>query len=200
MNKGRELAATTSPGPWVQVERKAMEQWAALIGESPAAGQLLMTMVSRMGRGNALVASQTALKEASGLSIASVKRAVKLLKERQFIEIVQIGPTRSSSAYVVNSRVAWTGKREGMRQSMFHAVVLASESEQKEIETEDLKHLPEIFTGEQQLPVGDGLEPPSEPALPGLEHDLPAREIGLHDDGTLSNVAQRNIKQHEDNT
>jgi|TARA_Y100000114_G_C11761976_1_gene330309 hypothetical protein len=180
MTQSKELGATTSPGPWVQVERKAMEQWAALIAESPAAGQLLMTMVARMGRGNALVASQQALTEASNLSLSSVKRAIKLLKDRRFVEIVQIGPTRSSSAYVINSRVAWSGKREGMRQSMFHAVVLASESDQKEIDTDELKHLPEIFTGEQQLPVGDGLEPPSEPAIPGLEHDLPARQAEHH--------------------
>ena len=111
MTQSKELGATTSPGPWVQVERKAMEQWAALIAESPAAGQLLMTMVARMGRGNALVASQQALTEASNLSLSSVKRAIKLLKDRRFVEIVQIGPTRSSSAYVINSRVAWSGKR-----------------------------------------------------------------------------------------
>lgn len=181
MTQAKELAATTSPGPWVQVERKAMEQWAALIGECPAAGQLLMTMVARMGRGNALVASQRALAEISGLSLSSIKRAVKQLKDRQFIEIVQIGPTKSSSAYVINSRVAWTGKREGLRQSLFHAVVLASESEQKEIECGALKRLPVIFTGEQQLPTGEGLPPPSEPSLPGLEPDLPARQMDIED-------------------
>lgn len=34
--------------------------------------------------------------------------------------------------------------------------------------------LPRMFPGEQQLPAGPGLPPPSEPALPGLEADLPA--------------------------
>lgn len=198
--KPRQLAITTEPGPWVQVDRKAMEQWAALIAESAPAGQLLMTMVSNMGRGNALVASQMALVEATGLSRSTVQRALKVLRERKWVEVVQIGPNKSSSAYVINSRVAWTGKTDGKRHSLFHAVVLAAESEQTQIETGELKHLPEIFTGEQQLPYGDGMEPPSEPALPGLEHDLPAREVALHEDNTLSNVAQRNIEQHKDNT
>jgi hypothetical protein len=30
-------------------------------------------------------------------------------------------------------------------------------------------------SGERQMPVGDGLPPPSEPPLPGLEPDLPAK-------------------------
>lgn len=178
--KQRELGVTTSPGPWVQVDRKAMERWAKLIAENASAGQLLMTMISRMGRGNALVASQQALVEASGLGRSTVYRALKTLKERNWVEVIQIGPNKSSSAYVINSRVAWAGNTEGKRYSMFDAVVLAAESEQPEIETGELEHIPEIFTGEHQLPVGDGLEPPSEPAIPGLEHDLPARQPNHH--------------------
>lgn len=178
--KHREVGVTTNPGPWVQVDRKALEKWAMLIAENASAGQLLMTMISRMGRSNALVASQQALVEASGLGRSTVYRALKTLKERNWVEIVQIGPNKSSSAYVINSRVAWTGNTEGKRYSMFDAAVLVSESEQPEIQTGELEHIPEIFTGEQQLPTGDGLEPPSEPAIPGLEHDFPARQTEHH--------------------
>src|SRR5690606_19698343 len=115
--KHREVGVTTNPGPWVQVDRKALEKWAQLIAENASAGQLLMTMVSRMGRSNALVASQQALVETSGLGRSTVYRALKTLKERNWVEVVQIGPNKSSSAYVINSRVAWSGNTEGKRYS-----------------------------------------------------------------------------------
>ena len=31
-----------------------------------------------------------------------------------------------------------------------------------------------LFPGERQLPTGDGEDPPSQPALPDMEPDLPA--------------------------
>lgn len=79
---------------------------------------------------------------------------------------------------MVNDRVAWHGARDGLRYSLFSAAVVVSEEEQPD-RTElgrqaPLRHLPRI--GERQLPVGDGLPPPSQPFLNGMEPDLPATE------------------------
>jgi hypothetical protein len=41
----------------------------------------------------------------------------------------------------------------------------------------ELRRIPVLFPGEQQLPTGDGLPPPSQPSIPGLEPDLPERRV-----------------------
>src|SRR3546814_14598041 len=68
--------------------------------------------------------------------------------------------------------------REGLRYSLFSATVVVSDSEQPDRDTlgkqEPLRRLPPI--GERQLPHGDGLPPPSQPFLDGIEPDLPATE------------------------
>src|SRR3546814_10009606 len=70
------------------------------------------------------------------------------------------------------------GPREGLRYSLFSATVVVSDSEQPDRDTlgkqEPLRRLPPI--GERQLPHGDGLPPPSQPFLDGIEPDLPATE------------------------
>lgn len=90
----------------------------------------------------------------------------------------QIGPSGTVNAYIVNRRFAWTQKRDNIRYALFDASIIVSDEEhpdQSELgQQSPLNQLPKVFSGERQLPSGDGLEPPSEPALPGMEPDLPA--------------------------
>src|SRR3546814_2953962 len=72
-----------------------------------------------MGRHNAIVASQTTLAKAAHCSLPTLKRALSILREQGWIEVRQIGPTGTACAYVINDRVAWTGKRDGIRYSLF---------------------------------------------------------------------------------
>src|SRR3546814_18084850 len=82
------------------------------------------------------------------------------------------------NTYLLNDRVVWSGPREGLRYSRFSATVVVSDSEQPDRDTvgkqEPRRRLPPI--GERQLPHGDGLPPPSQPCLDGIEPDLPATE------------------------
>ncbi|HHU7165614.1 TPA: hypothetical protein ACULG7_005102, partial [Escherichia coli] len=55
----------------------------------------------------------------------------------------------------------------------FTARVLADRDEQQAIDDAPLRRIPTLMPGEQQLPSGPGEEPPSQPAFPGLEPDLP---------------------------
>ena len=179
VQKSPELAlASPATGTWVQVDRKAMEQWGKLAVSSPLAAGLLMTMTSKMGRHNALIASQKTLAELMGCTDRSIRTALSTLKAGQWIDIRQIGQTGSVNAYIINKRVAWSGKRDGMRYALFSAAVLLSEAEQPDKESLDdqlgLFQFPTQLPGEQQLPTGPGLEPPSEPMMPGLEPDIPA--------------------------
>lgn len=166
-------------GTWVQVDRKAMELWGQLALSNPGAAQLLGAMISKMGPYNALVVSQKVLADLAGCSLPTVKRRLKALRDGNWIEARQIGPTGTANAYIINDRVAWSGKRDGIRYSMFSAAVIVSDEEQPDAASLDnqapLNRFPNVYSGEMQLPSGDGLEPPSEPAIPGLELDLPSR-------------------------
>jgi Firmicute plasmid replication protein (RepL) len=179
--KAKGLAIATAPsGTWVQTERKAHEQWAKLAVANPRAASVLHVMVAQLGRNNALVASQANLARLSGCSLPTLKRALSVLREQNWIQLVQIGPTGTACAYVINDRVAWQGNRDSIRYSLFSASVLASDDEQPDRATLDaqpaLVRLPSLYPGERQLPAGDGLPPPSQPVFAGFEVDLPATE------------------------
>ncbi|WP_219818022.1 helix-turn-helix domain-containing protein, partial [Pseudomonas aeruginosa] len=95
-------------GTWVQTERAAHEAWAGLIGRQPRAAALLHLLVANMDRSGALVASQATLASLMGVSVATVKRALIVLTDECWIDVVRVGSERGGvNAYVVNRRVAW---------------------------------------------------------------------------------------------
>lgn len=176
----RQVGITTAPsGSWVQTERKAHEKWAQLISNHPKSAALMHLIIAHMGRHNALVASQATLATMLGCTVRTIQRALEPLRDGHWLEVRSIGATGSASAYIVNSRVAWTGSRDGLRHSLFDATVLVSEVEQPDRDQlehqEPLQRLPDLAPGEQQLPTGEGLPPVSQPSFLGLEPDLPAR-------------------------
>ena len=141
----------------------------------------MMVLVAQMGRHNAIVVSQKNLARLAKCSRATLQRALDVLQQDNWIEARQIGQNGTVNAYIVNDRVAWSGNRDGIRYSMFSAAVLVSDDEQPDRDMLDaqeaLERIPSMFHDEQQLPTGPGLDPPSQPALPGMEPDLPARKI-----------------------
>lgn len=174
----KALPEKKTRGHWVQTERQAHEAWAELMRKSPRAAELLHLLVARMGDHNAVVVSQKTLGELMERNTRTVRRAVKELVAGNWIEVRQLGDTASVNAYVINDRVAWSGRRESLRYSLFSAAVVVSSQEQPDSSDigsqAPLRALPTLFPGERQLPTGPGLPPPSEPILPGMEPDLPA--------------------------
>lgn len=164
-------------GTWVQTERAAHEAWAGLISRQPRAAALLHLLVANMDQRGGLVASQATLAQLMGVSTATVKRALTVLSDELWIEVVRVGSERGGvNAYVVNRRVAWADKRENQRFAAFDARILVSESEQAAPISGDLpplRQIPSLSPGESQLPQGSGLEPPSQPSIGGMEPDLP---------------------------
>jgi len=173
-----ELGKRRPAGNWVQTEREAHEAWAGLIERAPKAAQLMHLLTARVGEHNAVVVSQKTLAKLMKCSRRTVQRAVDILAEDRWIEIRQIGENGTVNAHIINDRVAWSGPREGIRYSLFSAAVIVSEAEQPDSDQlgkqRPLRRLPKLFSGERQLPGGPGEPPPSQPALPGMEPDLPA--------------------------
>lgn len=168
-------------GNWVQTERAAHEAWGALIAKAPKAAQLMHILVARIGPHNAVVVSQNTLMALTRASRRTVQRALAVLVDDRWIEVRQVGQNGTVNAYIINDRVAWTGKRDGIRYSLFSAAVVLSEEEQPDRDQLDhlppLRQVPSIGRGEQQLPTGPGLAPPSEPPFPGMEPDLPTTTL-----------------------
>lgn len=168
----------SKPGQWVQTERKAHEDWANLIGRKPKAAMLLHHLVAKMGHQNAVVISQKTLAKLMGVTDRTVRTALSDLVAERWIQIVKMNGPGTVAAYVVNDRVAWGQPRDQLRLSVFSATVVADVEDQDTatLDHVELRRIPTLFPGERQLPSGPGTEPPAQPALDGLEHDLPAIE------------------------
>jgi len=174
----KKIGTAARPATWVQTEREAHESWAQLIVKAPVAARLMHVLVAHMDSSmNAVVASQATLGELlGGLHRNTVRKAIQLLERDRWIEVVQLGGKGGALAYRVNSRVAWGQSREKIQYAAFNARVLASGSEQSQSlgGRAPLRRVPSLMRGEQQMPSGEGLEPPSQPSFEGMEPDLPA--------------------------
>ena len=165
-------------GQWVQTERKAHEAWANLIGRKPRAAMLLHHLVAQMGHQNAVVVPQKVLAKLMKCSQETVKRAVADLVAERWVQVVKLNGPGTVNAYVVNDRVAWGQPRDQLRLSAFSATVVADHDDQDPttLDHADLRRIPTLYPGEQQLPAGPGEPPPSQTILDGLEPDLPFLE------------------------
>lgn len=168
-------------GEWVQTPREAHEAWSGLISKSPLAAKVMHLLTARVAEHNAVVISHGTLAELTGASRRGIQNALKILAADRWLEQRQIGDRGTVNAYVLNDRIVWSGPRDGIRYSIFSAMVVVSDREQPDSATLDrqqpLRGIPALYPGERQLPVGEGLPPPSEPALPGFEHDLPTLDL-----------------------
>ena len=149
---------------WLQFEKKGLQELQKLAIRSPAAMGTLLYLVNNMSRSNALVVSQTAIAAGIGAKRESVNRALKYLREHNFIQSVKAG---GATVYVVNSKVAWQGNR-GERYAAFGADVLAIEAEQEQDLIDDprpLKSVPKLMEGERLLVGNEPIDPPDQGEL-----------------------------------
>lgn len=191
-NSSRQEKVGTSAAPkygqWVQTERKAHEAWANLLTRKPRAGILLHLLVAHMGHQNAVVISQKTLAKLMNVTDRTVRTAVSDLVAERWIQVLKLNGPGSVSAYVVNDRVAWGQPRGELVLSVFSAAVVADKDDQDPatMDSTDLRRVPTLYPGEQQLPAGPGEPPPSQAILDGLEPDLPFLEV--QDTGTQNKI------------
>lgn len=139
---------------FLQLTKSQIPQTRLLAKNSPAAFQVIMILVEKMNRNNAVACSQATLAKITGYSLPTIKRAVALLEKDRWLQIIKIG---TSNAYAVNSKVFWQSTRDG-RFATFNATIIADEAEQttkpEEWEGIELKHFPYIYPGEQAVLIG----------------------------------------------
>ena len=75
--------------------------------------------------------------------------------------------------------------RDQLHLAAFTAAVIADATDQEAITLEhrDLRKIPMLYPGERQLPTGAGEDPPSQPAIEGMEPDLPSLQAELEKRG-----------------
>lgn len=177
MAKKLGVPLDTLRNTWVQTERSAHEAWSKLTRNNPMASALMHELVASMGSQNAVVVSQKTLSKILECHVKTVQRAVEHLVAERWIQVVSMGGSGTVNAYVVNDQVAWGEKRDKMMKiSVFSARVIADIDDQSEhqLTHSGLRRIPTLYPGEMQLPSGPGEEPPSQPAIPGMEPDMPA--------------------------
>lgn len=152
---------------FVQVSRQYLKQMRSLARKSPLAHEILYYLVENMGRTtNAVVVSYNTLCEITGVSRPTVGRAIKLLKDDNWIDAVKVG---GATAYCVNARAFWQAKRNQRQYAIFQATVIASESEQdsnfREKAQHPLTHIPIIGDRDRALTSNEDLPPPDQKDL-----------------------------------
>lgn len=146
---------------WLMVDKKPIQAMKRLAVSHPIAMGTLMHMVENMSRSNAYMASQQSIAQALNVSSRAIKEAVVVLQEQRFVQVVKIG---TANAYIVNTKVAWQGKR-GARFAHFHADIVAYEIEQRGADIDDkepLIQLPTAEPGERILVGNEPIDPPDQ--------------------------------------
>lgn len=141
-------------GTWVQTDRAAHELWAEFLSLKGAAtaSRVLHILIARMEDKNVYVISQAALADELTVDPRTIRRAIAMLRDHRWIQTINIGGAKSGvQGYVVNSRVAWQGPRDGIRWSEFDAKVFAREQDQDgSIDDQlPLRRIPSLYPDEQ---------------------------------------------------
>lgn len=130
---------------WLSVDREAYTSMWRFGLKHPLAVTVLNFMVSKMTRGDAgVVMSSLAMARQMEVSERSIKTAIGALRDAKFVQILKSGNT---NVYIVNSQVAWRGKR-GQRFATFNTRLMIDEKEQKasveelEAEARELVNVP----------------------------------------------------------
>jgi len=166
-NEPSEAHPSTDNYNFVQVSRSYLREMRGLARKSPVAHEILYYLVEHMGRTtNAVVCSRNVLAEVTGCSIATVGRAIRVLKDDNWIDTVKIG---NASAYCVNERAFWQAGRNQRQYAVFSATVIAAASEQdsdfREKAKQRLTYIPVIEDSDIAVAGNDPLPPPDQQDL-----------------------------------
>ena len=166
---------TRPPAAFVQIERSALLPWERLIATDAVAARLMMVLLARLNRRNAIVISQATMAKMLGVTVRTVQRAQRVLRESKWIQQVKVG---NMTVLVINHAVAWTDSRELRgRFSAFEALVVADAEEQDDTTmtlSGPLNTVPFVVPPEVALVSDDDPTIAGQQTLPGF-HPIPEK-------------------------
>lgn len=135
----KKKAEDAKKGPYrnfLQVNKDSYKAEDWLMKESPVAYRLLRFLAQNMDNYNALICSYVVLQETLGYSRATLSRAVKLLKEKKFVQILKSGVT---NIYIINKELYWQSYGSNFSRCEFNAKIVISSEEQDEQDKAEIK-------------------------------------------------------------
>lgn len=103
------------------------EDW--LMAKSPIAYRIFKFLINNMDSYNAVICSYQVLQEAFDVSSSTITRAVKLLRDKKYIDVYKTG---TSNIYSINKNIVWNSWGTNFEYAKFGANIILSESEQEE--------------------------------------------------------------------
>ncbi|MDO1451532.1 replication/maintenance protein RepL [Rhodocytophaga aerolata] len=98
-----------------------------MIEENPTALKVLLWIIEKMDKNNALVISQIALAESLNVHRNTIGNSISYLKQKKAVEVLKSG---STNIYAVNTEIAWKSLANNKQFALFSAKVYLSSSEQ----------------------------------------------------------------------
>lgn len=126
--EARERAKKSPFKNFVQVNKDyyKAEDW--LMSKSPIAYRIFKFLINGMDDYNAVICSYKVLQENFGVSQDTVRRAIKILKEKKYIDVYKSG---TSNVYAINKNIVWNSWGTNYDYAKFGANIIISESEQE---------------------------------------------------------------------
>lgn len=114
---------------FVMMYRNHMPEVRWLMKKSGIASSMLNFIMEHMDNRNALICSYKVFEDYFEVSSSTVKRAIKLLYENGFIDILKSGTT---NIYIVNEEIAWNSWDNQKKFCKFDGKILISATENKD--------------------------------------------------------------------
>ena len=127
--KARKRAKNSPFSNFYQFNREQTQNMILLADKHRKAHVVLLFLLHQMDEYNAVLCSYKVLREALGMSQATIARAIKVLKEFNFVAVYKCG---TANLYSVNKTLAWSSWGTNYRYAKFDAKILISETEQVE--------------------------------------------------------------------
>ena len=124
----RDRAKKSPYKNFVQLNKDAykVEDW--LMSKSPIAYRIFKFLINGTDSYNALICSYKVLQESFGISQDTVRRAIKLLKEKKYIDVYKTG---TSNVYAVNKQIVWNSWGTNFDRASFGVNIILSAEEQE---------------------------------------------------------------------
>ncbi|MGH0945384.1 replication/maintenance protein RepL [Bacillus mycoides] len=116
---------------FIQLYRDNMPELRWLMSNHNFASSLLFFILEHMDNRNALACSYSVFEDYFGKSRSTVYRAIKLLEENGFLNILKMG---TSNVYVINEDLAWSDSNDKKKFAKYDGKILVSKKENKDYE------------------------------------------------------------------